>query len=120
MNFQRQSTKIGIEYETLVQTHNPHFKGKKKFTEVGVDADFHYMEDDTLFVVECKTYNQQRTDCIKKAIANAFCIKQQDSECKFILYLGVEPKPNLSGAKMLEAAIRGGIIDRVKVLPYEK
>ena len=47
MNFQRQSTKIGMNYESLVHSQNPQFKGKKKFTEVGVDADFHYMEDDT-------------------------------------------------------------------------
>ena len=120
MNFQRQSTQIGLSYENLVAKNNPHFNGKKKFKEVGVDADFHYMEEDTLFVVECKAYNQKRTDCIKKAIANAFCIKQENPKCKFILYLGSEPTPNLSGAKMLKAALDGGIIDGVEVLDYKK
>ena len=120
MNFQRTSTVIGRSYENLVQSKNPHFQGKKKFTEVGLDADFHYIENEILYVIECKAYNQKRTDCIKKAIANAFCIKQEAPDCKFILYLGATPTPKTAGDKMLKAALQAGVLDRVEILPYEK
>ena len=118
--FQQQSTLIGATYEEQVFQENPHFQNKIKFKEVGVDADFHFTNDNGILnVIECKAYNQQRTDCIKKAIANAFCIKHEKPDCKFILYLGKKVKPNLSGDKMLKAAIAEGKIDEVVILPYK-
>lgn len=129
-NFQSESKKSGDEFEDLVfiDLKRMGFKNIKKhivLTDIGVEADFaHKSYVGDMVYVEAKGGNSggskrpgaQRTDNVKKAIANGSLIKAFYPNAQFVVYFSDLPKKNSSSDKMLKKAIQAGYIDSVRYI----
>lgn len=128
-NFQSESKKIGFKFEQLVENHllesnkTVLYRGFK-FKELGIDVDFVADDGEKLEYIEAKggetglkkRPGAQRTDSVKKAIANAALLKSVKPDAYFVIYFSAEPKKGNSADKMIETALRCGYVDEVRYI----
>ena len=128
--FQAESKKSGDKFEDIVLeelTRNKFNNIEKHvvLSDVGVEADFVYNNyaSQTVYVEAkggeaggSKRPGAQRTDNVKKAIANGALIKAAYPESQFVVYFSELPKHGSSSHKMIKNAIRAGYIDAVRYL----
>jgi hypothetical protein len=129
-NFQSESRRSGDLFEDLVEGDLGRIgitqPGKNVTLEdVGVEVDFAYLDSiGRQFYIEAKggeakgkkRPGAQRTDNVKKAIANGALIKAAYPEAQFLVYFSELPKFGSSSHKMIKNAIRAGYIDGVRYL----
>lgn len=127
-NFQSQSKKSGDAFEELVYAdlvsrgfgpidRNYHF------TDAGCEVDFRAHSDVRFEYVEAKGGNPgegkrpgaQRTDNVKKAIANGSLIKIYNN-LYYVVYFSAKPDPGSYSDKMINLALKHKIIDEVRYL----
>jgi len=127
-NFQAESKKSGDEFEELV-LQDLEFRGfdsilKNVYVEeTGCEIDF-LAYGSTIEYVESKGGKDdvgkrpgaQRTDNVKKAIANGALIKSLNPETYYVVYFSARPIPNSYSDKMISLALNKKIIDEVRYL----
>ena len=130
MNFQAESKRSGDRFEDLVliDLRRMGFKNIEKHVileEIGVEADFAYKgySKEQVYVEAkggsrgvSKRPGAQRTDNVKKAVANGALIKAEYPHTKYIVYFSDLPKKNGASDKMLKKAVLAGYIDSVRYL----
>ena len=130
MKFQAESKKSGDKFEDMVLTDLKRmgFRNIKKhviLSPIGVEADFAHKDyvGRQVFVEakggesgDKKRPGAQRTDSVKKAIANGALIKFQYPYAKYVVYFSDLPRKGSSSDKMLHKAIVAGYIDAVRYL----
>ena len=58
----------------------------------------------------------QRTDSVKKAIANGALIKAVQADAKYVVYFSARPRSGSASDIMLDNALKHGMIDEVHYL----
>lgn len=130
-NFQSDSKKSGDQFEELVYQdlisrgfdiieRNVYING------AGCEVDFIALNsvDGQKEYVEAKGGNPgdgkrpgaQRTDNVKKAIANGILVRMVLPESIYVVYFSAKPIPNSSSDTMLKLAISKNIIDQVRYI----
>jgi hypothetical protein len=127
-NFHSQSKKSGDAFEELVYADlvsrgfGP-IDRNYCFTDAGCEVDFRAHSDLKFEYVEAKGGNAgegkrpgaQRTDNVKKAIANGSLIKLYNT-VYYVVYFSAKPDPGSYSDKMINLAIKHKIIDEVRYL----
>lgn len=128
MNFQSESKRSGDEFEDLVlqDLKTRGFNQITKnvyFSDAGCEVDFiahgdtiEFIESKGGKVADGKRPGAQRTDNVKKAIANGALIKAVAPRTYFVVYFSAMPFKSSSSAKMLEVALSHRIIDEVRYI----
>jgi Holliday junction resolvase-like predicted endonuclease len=130
MNFQSESKRSGDEFENLVlnDLKERGFGVIKKNVYVeqsGCEVDFvAYGAEWVIEYVEAKGGKEdagkrpgaQRTDNVKKAIANGALVKAIDPSIYFVVYFSAKPTTGSSSDKMLKTALCHKIIDEVRYI----
>lgn len=127
-DFQSESKKSGDQFEEKVYQDlvNRGFKFIEKnysFTGIGCEVDFRAHSDTRFEYVEAKGGNAgegkrpgaQRTDNVKKAIANGALIKTSNS-LYYVVYFSASPEPGSYSDQMINTALKHNIIDEVRFL----
>ena len=127
-NFQSQSKKSGDAFEELVYADlvNRGFSPINRnycFEDAGCEVDFRAQSDAYTEYVEAKGGDAgegkrpgaQRTDNVKKAIANGALIKTYNT-LKYIVYFSAKPDPGSYSDKMIKTALKNKIIDEVRYI----
>lgn len=136
MNFQSESKRSGDEFEDLVLSDLK----KRGFSIInknisipdsGCEVDFlaergicfgwpywhkEYIEAKGGKEGDGKRPGAQRTDNVKKAIANAALIKALDPDVYFVVYFSAKPLTGSSSDKMINTALCHKIIDEVRYI----
>lgn len=128
-NFQSHSKKTGMEFENLVEEHlrdsrKSILHKNFKFDSIGIDVDFvatdglitEYIEVKGGLSGEKKRPGAQRTDSVKKAIANGALLKTLNPDARFVIYFSARPKPGSASDLMLQTALNSGYVDDVRYL----
>lgn len=128
LDFQSESKKSGDEFEDLVYKDliDRGFRVIDKnylFPSAGCEVDFRAHSDTRFEYVEAKGGNPgegkrpgaQRTDNVKKAIANGSLIKTYN-DLYYVVYFSAEPEPNSYSDNMIKTAIKYKIIDEVRYI----
>lgn len=131
-NFQSESKESGDEFENLVYQDliNRGFGPIDKnyyFPESGCEIDFRAQSALKFEFVEAKggrpgdkkRPGAQRTDNVKKAIANGSLIKTYN-DLYYVVYFSAKPDPGSSSEKMINLALKYKIIDEVRYLEPTK
>ena len=132
MNFQSESKKSGDEFEDLVleDLKERGFTSIKKnvyMPGTGCEVDFVASGPDMLTChVESKGGHKddkkrpgaQRTDNVKKAIANGALIKTKYPDTNYIVYFSAKPITNSYSDNMIDTALCHKIIDEVRYIKY--
>jgi hypothetical protein len=127
-NFQSQSKKSGDAFEELVYADlvsrgfGP-IDRNYCFTDAGCEVDFRAHSDNGFEYVEAKGGNTgegkrpgaQRTDNVKKAIANGALIKTSNV-LYYVVYFSAKPEPGSYSDNMIKIALKNKIIDEVRYL----
>jgi Holliday junction resolvase-like predicted endonuclease len=127
VNFQSESKKIGIEFEfrvlnDLYDNQGFEFINRNVYMKgTGCEVDFVAMDKDRIWHVEAKGGNRgdgkrpgaQRTDSVKKCIANASLIKQIYPDIYYVSYFSSTPKRGTYSEEMINLALRKKILDDV-------
>ena len=130
MNFQSESKRSGDEFEDLVlndlKERGFRFIKKNVYIEqAGCEVDFvaygpqwplEYVEAKGGRVDDGKRPGAQRTDNVKKAVANGALIKAVLPETYFVVYFSAKPTTGSSSDKMLKTALCHNIIDEVRYI----
>lgn len=139
MSFQSESKKSGDEFEDLVlkDLKDRGFSEINKNVDMpgtGCEVDFvayktyrpcHYAPETSIIeYVESKggktekgkRPGAQRTDNVKKAIANGALIKAKYPEVYFVVYFSAKPFTDSASAKMIDTALCYKIIDEVRYI----
>jgi hypothetical protein len=130
-NFQSQSKKSGDAFEELVYADlvsrgfGP-IDRNYCFTDAGCEVDFRAHSDVRFEHVEAKGGDPgegkrpgaQRTDNVKKAIANGSLIKTYNT-IYYVVYFSAKPDPGSYSDKMINLALRHKIIDEVRYIDAE-
>jgi hypothetical protein len=128
-NFQAESKKSGDEFEAKV-LEDLSIRGfttierNYQFKEVGVEVDFRAHHKERFEYVEAKGGNAgdkkrpgaQRTDNVKKAIANGALIKTYN-DLYYVVYFSARPDEGSYSDNMIKTALKYKIIDEVRYLP---
>ena len=127
-NFQSQSKKSGDAFEELVYADlvNRGFGPIDRnycFEDAGCEVDFRAHSDTYTEYVEAKggvagegkRPGAQRTDNVKKAIANGALIKTYNT-IYYVVYFSAKPDPGSYSDKMINLALKNKIIDEVRYL----
>ena len=127
-NFQSQSKKSGDAFEELVYADlvNRGFSPIDRnycFEDAGCEVDFRahsdiqteYVEAKGGEIGEGKRPGAQRTDNVKKAIANGALIKTYNT-LKYVVYFSAKPEPGSYSDNMIKVALKNKIIDEVRYL----
>jgi len=127
-NFQSQSKKSGDAFEELVYADlvNRGFGPIDRnycFESVGCEVDFRAQSDIQTEYIEAKggefgegkRPGAQRTDNVKKAIANGALIKTYNT-LKYVVYFSAKPEIGSYSDNMIKIAIKNKIIDEVRYL----
>lgn len=128
INFQAESKKSGDNFEKMVKEdligrgfvniqENVYMHG------TGCEVDF---VADNIEHVEAKGGEEggikrpgaQRTDNVKKAIANGALIKTINKNINYIVYFSAKPIVGSYSEEMINTAIKNNIIDEVRYLDY--
>ena len=132
-NFQATSKKSGDEYQDIVKADlislgYVNIESDVEIDDTGCEVDFlAHSPDNKVLLVECKGgydgYKKRpgakRTDNVKKSIANAALIKAVRPNANYVVYFSDTPKKGSYSAKMIDLALRSGIVDSVKYLSYD-
>ena len=132
MNFQSESKRSGDEFEDLVlqDLRERGFTTIKKnvyMPGTGCEVDFVASgKDMTTLYVESKGGREhdkkrpgaQRTDNVKKAIANGALIKTKYPEINYVVYFSAKPITGSYSHQMIDTALCHKIIDEVKYIKY--
>lgn len=122
-DFQRHAQKSGAEFEDFVEQElleNGIILERNFLVEgSGSEADFIAKINGITEHIECKggTGNRpgaQRTDSVKKAIANGIMMKFIDPTIRYVVYFSAKPIPESYSDQMLTLALDSGIIDEVR------
>ena len=127
-NFQSQSKKSGDAFEELVYADlvsrgfGP-IDRNYCFENVGCEVDFRAHSKTTFEYIEAKgglsgegkRPGAQRTDNVKKAIANGALIKTYNT-LYYVVYFSAKPEPGSYSDKMINLALKHKIIDEVRYL----
>ena len=127
-NFQSQSKKSGDAFEELVYADlvsrgfGP-IDRNYCFENVGCEVDFRAHDDTKFEFVEAKgglsgegkRPGAQRTDNVKKAIANGALIKTSN-DLYYVVYFSAKPEPGSYSDNMIKTALKHKIIDEVRYL----
>jgi len=128
VNFQSESKKSGDEFEEKVlidlidRGFNP-IERNYHFKDAGVEVDFRAHNTKRFEYVEAKGGKEgdakrpgaQRTDNVKKAIANGALIKTYNT-LYYVVYFSARPEPGSYSDKMINLALKHKIIDEVRYL----
>ena len=127
-NFQSQSKKSGDAFEELVYADlvNRGFGPIDRnycFENAGCEVDFRAHSKTTFEFVEAKgglsgegkRPGAQRTDNVKKAIANGALIKTSNV-LYYVVYFSAKPEPGSYSDNMIKTALKHKIIDEVRYL----
>ena len=127
-NFQSESKKSGDEFEEkvlqdLIDRGFSPIERNYQFKEAGVEVDFRAHNVDRFEYVEAKGGKEgdakrpgaQRTDNVKKAIANGALIKTYNT-LYYVVYFSARPEPGSYSDKMINLALNYKIIDEVRYL----
>jgi len=125
-NFQGTSVPLGKRFELSVeqelQKTGEILARNYIVPETGCEADFVVKVKGKTVYVECKGGNPltkrrpgaERTDSVKKAIANGALIKAVNPKSKYIVYFSAPPKKHSASDIMINVALKNKIIDEVK------
>jgi hypothetical protein len=127
-NFQSQSKKSGdafeeLVYADLVSRGFVNIDRNYCFEDAGCEVDFRAHSDNGFEYVEAKggaagegkRPGAQRTDNVKKAIANGALIKTYNT-LYYVVYFSAKPDPGSYSDKMINLALKNKIIDEVRYL----
>jgi hypothetical protein len=127
-NFQSQSKKSGDAFEELVYADlvSRGFVDIDRnycFEDAGCEVDFvahsdihtEYIEAKGGVAGEGKRPGAQRTDNVKKAIANGALIKTYNT-LYYVVYFSAKPEPGSYSDNMIKIALKNKIIDEVRYL----
>jgi hypothetical protein len=127
-NFQSQSKKSGDAFEELVYSDlvSRGFSPIDRnycFENVGCEVDFRAHSKTTFEYVEAKgglsgegkRPGAQRTDNVKKAIANGALIKTSN-DLYYVVYFSAKPEAGSYSDNMIKTALKHKIIDEVRYL----
>jgi hypothetical protein len=127
-NFQSQSKKSGDAFEELVYADlvSRGFVDIDRnycFEDAGCEVDFRahsyngfeYVEAKGGAAGEGKRPGAQRTDNVKKAIANGALIKTYNT-LYYVVYFSAKPEPGSYSDNMIKIALKNKIIDEVRYL----
>jgi len=127
-NFQSESKRSGDAFEELVYADlvNRGFTSIDRnysFKSVGCEVDFRahsntyteYVEAKGGAAGEGKRPGAQRTDNVKKAIANGALIKTYNT-LYYVVYFSAKPEPESYSDNMIKTALKSKIIDEVRYL----
>ena len=133
MNFQSESKRSGDEFEDLVlnDLKERKFDSIKKnvyMPGTGCEVDFvaskgsmvHHVEAKGGKTDDNKRPGAQRTDNVKKAIANGSLIKSVYPNTYYIIYFSAYPTPDSYSEHMINTAIKHNLIDEVRYIEYYK
>jgi Holliday junction resolvase-like predicted endonuclease len=132
MNFQSESKRSGDEFEDLVleDLKERGFTAIKKnvyMPGTGCEVDFVASgQDMTTCHVEAKGGRDddkkrpgaQRTDNVKKAVANGALIKTKYPDTHYVVYFSAKPITNSYSDQMINTALCHKIIDEVRYIKY--
>jgi hypothetical protein len=127
-NFQSQSKKSGdafeeLVYADLVSRGFVNIDRNYCFEDAGCEVDFRAHSDNGFEYVEAKGGNvgegkrpgAQRTDNVKKAIANGALIKTYNT-LYYVVYFSAKPDPGSYSDNMIKTALKHKIIDEVRYI----
>lgn len=127
-NFQAESKRTGDEFEDLVYADlvSRGFTTIEKnycFNNAGCEVDFRAHHPVRFEYVEAKGGKSgdnkrpgaQRTDNVKKAIANGALIKCSN-DLYYVVYFSARPEPGSYSETMLKVALKNKIIDEVRYI----
>ena len=130
--FQSESKRIGDEFEELVYQDllNRGFSTIDRdyyFIGSGCEVDFRVHSDTRFEYIEAKGGNAgegkrpgaQRTDNVKKAIANGALIKTFN-DIYYVVYFSAKPEEGSYSDQMINVALKYKIIDEVRYLEFVK
>lgn len=122
-DFQAHAKRSGLEFEDFVE-RELQIKGEVLDRDClidgsGCEADFIAKINNRIEHIECKGGNgslrgAQRTDNVKKAIANGVLMKMVDSKVYYVVYFSGKPKRNSYSEQMLAVAVENNIIDEIR------
>ena len=126
-NFQAESKKSGDEFEDKVldiikkETGVSLIERDYVVEGIGVEVDFFVKGKRINKYIECKGGNPggakrpgaERTDNVKKAIANGALLKAVAPDAYYIVYFSAKPKNGNSSHLMIQTALLAGYIDEV-------
>lgn len=131
-NFQAESKKSGDEFEDLVQSdiesHGNVMYKNYVVPNTGVEVDFvaHRINQNGIRVelIECKggkagdkkRPGAERTDNVKKAVANGAILKFMNPDLYYVVYFSAKPKAGSYADHMLEIALDANYIDEIRYL----
>jgi hypothetical protein len=130
MNFQSESKRSGDEFENFVlsdlkKRHDGIIKKNVFIDDIGCEIDFIiYSGYYPLEYIEAKGGKDevgkrpgaQRTDNVKKAIANAALLKAKYPDSYFVVYFSAKPITGSSSAKMIDTALCYKIFNEVRYI----
>ena len=133
-NFQAESSKSGNEFECAVADELTALYDldadeihKITLPDLGIELDYFILTDEG---VECgeakggrpgpkKRPGAERTDNVKKAIANGAILQHVIPDLKYVVYFSAPPKEGSSSETMIMHALDAGFISEVRYLnPY--
>ena len=130
-DFQSESTASGKEYERIVKKDlisrgYTILETNVKIPDIGINVDYiaekdgviEYGEDNGGKPGSKKRPGAQRTDNVKKAIANGALLKVEYPDRKYVIYFSAPPKEGNSSDEMIRTAIKAGYVDEVRYLGY--
>lgn len=125
-NFQAESVASGNRFEDLVEQELDSLGTivAKNFVVPGsgCEADFVLKKKRITEYIECKGGDSkdkkrpgaQRTDNVKKAIANGALIKAVEPKSKYVVYFSAPPKKHSASDIMIKVALKHKIIDEIR------
>lgn len=128
LNFQAESKRAGDEFEAIVEQH---LSKTSKITarnyeipETGVEVDFVADNKVRTEFVEAKGGRSggkkrpgaERTDNVKKAVANGAILKAVDPNTYYVVYFSAPPKTGSYADNMIKIALSAKYIDEIRYL----
>jgi Holliday junction resolvase-like predicted endonuclease len=124
-NFQAAASHQGREFEdavvSLLKFRGWSITGRRIIVH-GVEIDITAQDPEGIqWWIECKgswrgkTPGSKRGDTVKKAVGVAAFLATQTERCKYMLVTSHLPNPGTVGWRMLDAALRNGWFDEVRV-----
>jgi hypothetical protein len=122
-DFQRHAQKSGAEFEDFVELELQQIgtilERDYLIEGSGSEADFIAIVNGVKEHIECKggtgsRPGAQRTDSVKKAVANGILMKFIDPTIRYVVYFSAKPIPESYSDQMLILALDSGIIDEIR------
>lgn len=142
-NFNSTCREIGLEYENVAIAYEVKNNGSTvvdrnvPISDCGIEMDFvvdvplvngkgNYVKTLRKYVQakggkpgEGKKPGAQRTDNVKKAIADGTLLKTVDLDSWYTVYFSERPKFDSCSEKMIRSAVESGVIDEVLYVNYQ-